>query len=223
MYAIIRSGGKQYRVEEGRSITVEKLAAEEGSMVELVDVLMIAEDGEVTIGTPVIEGARVLADVEEQGKHKKIIVFKYKSKVRTRKKTGHRQRFTRLGVKEILRPGQQAKEEAKTPRRRAKTEEPPVEEPQAAVAAAEAPVAAAPAPAAAPPSVEAPAAPKPRTRRKAETAESTEAPATKPARKRAPRKTTAKDTGKAPAAKDDAKPKPARKRAPRKTTAKETE
>lgn len=216
MYAIVRSGGKQYRVEEGRSITVERLPAEEGSTVELVDVLLIAEDGEVTVGTPVIEGARVLADVEEQGKHKKIIVFKYKSKVRTRKKTGHRQRFTRLGVKEILRPGQQAKEEAKTPRRRRKAEEPPVEEPQAAaVEATEAPVAEAPIA----------AAPQRRTRRKAETAESTETAAKKPARKRTTtRKTTAKakDAGNAPAAKDDSKPKTARKRAPRKKTEKET-
>ena len=118
MYAIIRSGGKQYRVEEGRSVSVERLPADEGATVELGDVLLIADDGEVTVGAPVIEGARVLAQVEANGRAKKIVVFKYKAKVRTRKKTGHRQAFTRLAVREILRPGQQSKEAAKPKRRR---------------------------------------------------------------------------------------------------------
>ena len=75
MYAIVRTGGKQYRVEEGRAITVERLPAEEGSTVELGEVLLIADDGEVTIGTPLIEGARVLAQVETNGRAKKIICF----------------------------------------------------------------------------------------------------------------------------------------------------
>ena len=119
MYAIVRTGGKQYRVEEGRTLSVELLPAEEGSVVELKDVLLIADDGEVTVGTPVIDGARVLADVEAHGRDKKIIVFKYKSKVRTRKKTGHRQHLTRLAVTEILRPGQESKA-AKPKRSRAK-------------------------------------------------------------------------------------------------------
>ena len=121
MYAIVRTGGKQYRVEEGRSLDVERLPAEEGATVELGDVLLIAEDGSVTIGTPTIEGARVLAVVDQQGRGPKIIVFNYKNKVRTRKKQGHRQAFTRLTVQDILRPGQEAK--AKPPRaRRAKSE-----------------------------------------------------------------------------------------------------
>ena len=120
MYAIVRTGGKQYRVEEGRAITVERLPAEEGSTVELGEVLLIADDGEVTIGTPLIEGARVLAQVETNGRAKKIIVFKYRAKVRTRKKTGHRQNFSRLSVTEILRPGQQPKDEAKPKRSRRK-------------------------------------------------------------------------------------------------------
>src|SRR3972149_1633062 len=123
MYAIIRSGGKQYRVEEGRSVSVERLPADEGATVELGDVLLIVDDGEVTVGAPVIEGARVLAQVETNGRAKKIVVFKYKAKVRTRKKTGHRQAFTRLAVQEILRPGQQSKEAATPKRRRRKKAE----------------------------------------------------------------------------------------------------
>jgi large subunit ribosomal protein L21 len=115
MYAIVKTGGKQYRVEAGRSIEVERLPGQEGDSVELGEVLLIAENGDVTVGTPMIEGARVLAHVEQQGRAKKIIVFKYKSKVRTRKKTGHRQSFTRLAVQEILRPGEEAKVSRTTP------------------------------------------------------------------------------------------------------------
>lgn len=221
MYAIVRTGGKQYRVEEGRSITVERLPAEEGATVELGEVLLIADDGEVTVGTPVIEGARVLATVEELGKRPKVVVFKYKAKVRTRKKTGHRQPFTRLAVKEILRPGQVSKEEAKPKRarRRKAEEEAPAEAPQAAVEAVETPaIEAAPVAEAPAAEAEAPAAPKRRTpaRRKTETADTTKAPARKrtPARKTAAK---AKETGAAPAAKT------ARQRAARKTTKKETE
>ena len=137
MYAIVRSGGRQHRVEEGRTITVDRLSAEEGAAVELGDVLLIADDGQVTVGTPTVEGARVLAQVEAHGRDKKIIVFKYKSKVRTRKKTGHRQRFTRLAVQEILRPGQQPKaaEKPKRRRRSAKGGETPTAEMAAEAAA----------------------------------------------------------------------------------------
>jgi len=129
MYAIVRTGGKQHRVEEGRALLVERLPAEEGSTVELGDVLLIADDGQVTLGTPTIDGARVLADVETHGRAKKIIVFKYKSKVRTRKKTGHRQHFTKLAVREILLPGQEAKA--------VEPEEAPAGAPEAAEAVAE--------------------------------------------------------------------------------------
>jgi len=116
MYAIVKTGGKQYRVEEGRPVTVERLPVEEGETTELRDVLLIADDGEVTVGSPTIEGARVVAQVEAHGRGKKIIVFKYKPKVRTRKKTGHRQAFTLLTVQEILRPGQEPKAVAKPKR-----------------------------------------------------------------------------------------------------------
>jgi large subunit ribosomal protein L21 len=177
MYAIVRSGGKQHRVEEGRAFNVERLPAEEGATVELGEVLLIADDGEVTVGTPVIEGARVLAQVEAHGRDKKIVVFKYKAKVRTRKKTGHRQHFTRLAVTDILRPGQKPKTAAKPKRKRRTKAAEASEEPPAAEATDETPVAEAkPAGVAPEPSVaDAPAtgkaSPKRRTRRKAAEAE----------------------------------------------------
>lgn len=133
MYAIVRTGGKQYRVEEGRSFDVELLKAKEGASVELDNVLLIADDGDVTVGTPIIEGARVMADVESHGRQPKIVVFKYKSKVRTRKKTGHRQHFTRLAVTEILRAGETSK--AAKPKRKTRKAA------SAEVAGADAPVA----------------------------------------------------------------------------------
>jgi large subunit ribosomal protein L21 len=194
MYAIVRTGGKQHRVEAGRPVVVERLPAEEGATVQLDDVLLIADDGQVTIGTPTIEGARVLAEVEAHGRAPKIIVFKYKAKVRSRKKTGHRQSFTRLVVREILRPGEEAKTEPK-PRRRARAEEAEAAEEAVeapATEAIEAPVAepeaeAAPkrrprrpaGPKAA--EAEAEAEPKPRARRKAPEAQPPEKP---PARRR---------------------------------------
>ncbi|HEY8173292.1 MAG TPA: 50S ribosomal protein L21 [Dehalococcoidia bacterium] len=121
MYAIVKTGGKQYRVEAGRTLEVERLPQGEGETVELGEVLMIAADGNVTIGTPMIDGARVLASVESHGKAPKIVVYKYKNKVRTRKKTGHRQRFTRLTVEQILMPGEEAKA-AKPKARKAQAE-----------------------------------------------------------------------------------------------------
>jgi large subunit ribosomal protein L21 len=81
---------------------VERLATEEGSTIELDRVLLIADGEKVKVGTPIVEGAKVVAEVVAEGKGKKIIVFKYKPKVRYRKKTGHRQIYTRLAIKEIL-------------------------------------------------------------------------------------------------------------------------
>ena len=193
MYAIVKTGGKQYRVEAGQSVEVERLPAAEGDTIELGEVLLIAENGNVTVGTPLIEGARVLALVEQQGRAKKIIVLKYKSKVRTRKKTGHRQSFTRLTVEEILRPGEEAKTARPKPARVAAADA--VEEEVVAAEVAE-PVAAAP-----PEEVETPkrrirraapkpektpaeaAAPKPRVRRAAPAAEKKPAKAERAAAK----------------------------------------
>ena len=104
-YAIVATGGKQFRVRTSQVINVELLPVEKGKDIELSPVLMIADGEEVIIGTPAIEGAKVIATCIEQGKGHKIIVFRYKSKVRERRKTGHRQPYTRLLIKEIIKPG----------------------------------------------------------------------------------------------------------------------
>ena len=105
IYAIVRSGGKQYRVEVGSKIEVERLKAAEGDKVELVDVLLLADGKNVTAGNPMVAGAKVTAQVVEHGRSPKAVVFKYKAKVRYRRRTGHRQSFTRLAVEEIVAPG----------------------------------------------------------------------------------------------------------------------
>ena len=101
MYAVIRAGGKQHRVEPGDTFKVEKLDGEVGSTVELKDVLMVGEDGKVTVGSPLIPEAKVQATVLEQDRNKKIIVFKKKRKKQYRRTRGHRQAYTQLRVEEI--------------------------------------------------------------------------------------------------------------------------
>jgi large subunit ribosomal protein L21 len=98
MYAIFVTGGKQYRVQEGDSIYVEKLEAEVGAEVTFDQVLLAGEK----VGTPVVEGAKVVATVEKQGRSPKIIVFKMKPKKNYRKKQGHRQAYTKVLIKEII-------------------------------------------------------------------------------------------------------------------------
>ena len=100
---IVSTGGKQYKVSPGETIEVERLPAAEGSTIELDKVLLIADGKKLTVGTPTVEGAKVVAEVLGEGKRDKIIVFKYKPKVRYRRKKGHRQIYTRLAIKEILR------------------------------------------------------------------------------------------------------------------------
>ncbi len=102
MYAIVETGGKQYRVAEGQVIDVEKLSAPEGATVSLDRVLMVADGGDVRVGTPVVEGARVEATVLDHAKGRKIRVFKYKPKIRYRRRAGHRQSYTRLRIERIL-------------------------------------------------------------------------------------------------------------------------
>ena len=102
MYAVIETGGKQYKVENGDVVFVEKLEATEGSKVELDKVLLISNDGNLSTGKPYVDGAKVEATVLEQGKGKKIIVFKYKAKKNYRKKQGHRQPFTKVKVGKIV-------------------------------------------------------------------------------------------------------------------------
>lgn len=119
-YAIVETGGKQYRVEPGKSIVVEKLNGEEGSTIELERVLLVSDDSSTTIGKPLVDGAKVLAEVESQAKGDKIIVFKYKPKVRYSVKNGHRQRLTKLAIKEIVTGGAKAAapKKAAAPRRK---------------------------------------------------------------------------------------------------------
>ena len=101
MYAIIKTGGKQYRVQEGDSIFVEKLNADVDSNVVFDQVLAVVNDGDVEVGTPVIEGAKVTAKVLAQGKEKKVLVFKYKAKSNYRRRQGHRQPFTKVAIEKI--------------------------------------------------------------------------------------------------------------------------
>ncbi|GAB4115906.1 MAG: 50S ribosomal protein L21 [Candidatus Caldatribacteriota bacterium] len=101
MQAVIATGGKQYWVKEGDIIKVEKIKQEKGEIVEFDQVLMVNKDGEYIVGQPLVEKAKVSGKVIRQGKAKKIIVFKYKAKTRYRKKTGHRQPFTEVLIKEI--------------------------------------------------------------------------------------------------------------------------
>lgn len=109
---------------EGQTIEVERLEAAEGATVELDRVLLIADGDNVTVGKPAIDGARVLATVKQNGRGEKIIVFKYKPKVRYRRKNGHRQLYTSLGINNILPPGAEAPKPVKkrTTRRKKKEE-----------------------------------------------------------------------------------------------------
>lgn len=101
MYAIIATGGKQYKVEEGDILFVEKLEVEVESQFELTEVLAVSKDGQLTVGLPLVENAKVLASVVKHGKAKKIIVFKYKRKKDYRKKQGHRQPYTQIKIEKI--------------------------------------------------------------------------------------------------------------------------
>ena len=101
MYAVLTTWGKQYRVQEGDVLFVEKLNAEVDSTVELTEVLAVAKDGEIKVGAPVVEGAKVVAKVLAQGKAKKVVVFKYKRKKDYRRKNGHRQPYTKIVIEKI--------------------------------------------------------------------------------------------------------------------------
>ncbi len=101
MYAIIETGGKQYRVEEGETIFIEKVKAADGEVVAFEKVLMISGDEGLTVGRPYIENAKVEATILKTGKQKKVIIFKYKAKKDYRKKQGHRQPFTQVKIDKI--------------------------------------------------------------------------------------------------------------------------
>ena len=101
MYAIIATGGKQYKVAEGDVIRVEKLGVDAGESVTFDQVLVVSNDAELKIGTPVVDGASVTATVVKEGKAKKVIVYKYKPKPGYHKKNGHRQLFTEVKIEKI--------------------------------------------------------------------------------------------------------------------------
>ncbi len=101
MYAVIRDRGAQYRVEEGQTLDVALMDAEPGTEVVIDEVLMVGDSDDVKIGTPLVADARVIAEVVGEVRGEKIVVFKYKPKKRYRRRTGHRQDYTRLAIKAI--------------------------------------------------------------------------------------------------------------------------
>lgn len=120
IYALIETGGKQYKVEPGQIIDVDRIIGKAGEPVELNKVLLIADGERTVVGKPTIEGAKVFATYKEEVKGDKVIVFKYKSKVRYRNKTGHRQIFSKLEIDKIVESGTGAGDATKKVRRRKK-------------------------------------------------------------------------------------------------------
>lgn len=98
MYAVIKTGGKQYRVVEGQTLKVEKIQAEEGTSVEIPEVLMVADGDQITLGTPYVSGGKVTATVTSQGRGPKIEIVKFRRRKHHRKHMGHRQDFTELQI-----------------------------------------------------------------------------------------------------------------------------
>ncbi|HYA86607.1 MAG TPA: 50S ribosomal protein L21 [Nitrospirota bacterium] len=102
MYAVINTGGKQYKVAPGDIVRVESLDAKEGDTVELKDVFMVADGDKVSVGKPSLSSAKVMAEVVEQGRGEKLLIFKHRRRKGFRKTTGHRQNYTAIKVKEII-------------------------------------------------------------------------------------------------------------------------
>lgn len=101
MFAVIKTGGKQYRVQEGQTLKVEKLAVEEGKAVEFNDVLLVSDGTDVKIGAPVVEGAKVTAEVVSHGRGDKVKILKFRRRKHSMKRMGHRQWFTEVKVTAI--------------------------------------------------------------------------------------------------------------------------
>lgn len=101
MFAIIRTGGKQYKVQPNTRLTVEKIEGDVGATFDITDVLMIADGDQTTMGAPVIEGAKVIAEILEQGRGEKVIIFKKRRRQNYRRKNGHRQMQTTIKITDI--------------------------------------------------------------------------------------------------------------------------
>jgi len=145
MYAVVSSGGKQYRVEPGSTLTIERLAAEAGATLTFDRVLLIGDGDEVTVGTPVVTGASVSATVLGEELGPKLVIFKFKQKVKYRRRTGHRQHLMRVRIDAITADGKsttaKAEPEAKAeaaPKARSARKAPAESEPKATAEAGEA-------------------------------------------------------------------------------------
>lgn len=217
MFAVIKTGGKQYRVAAGDEIRVEKLEGATGDTMSLGDVLMLGSDAGVTVGSPIVEGAQVIGELLDTNRAKKIIVFKKRRRQNYRRKAGHRQWGTIVRIAEIVEPGSKAKTALKSTTAAPKA----AEAPKAKAAAKKA---AAPKAEAAPKKAATKKAPAKKAAAKTETETTAKkAPAKKaPAKKAAAPKTEAKKAPakKAPAKKAAATKKPATKKAAPKTTGK---
>jgi large subunit ribosomal protein L21 len=104
MYAVIRTGGKQYRVSADEVVKIEKIAAEDGALVEFTEVLMLGDSDQPKVGTPTIAGAKVVAEVVAQERAEKVIAFKKRRRKNSRRKRGHRQHLTTVRIKDIIGP-----------------------------------------------------------------------------------------------------------------------
>ena len=169
MYAVIETGGKQYRVEVGTELEVELLDAEPGNTITLDRVLLVADGDDASIGQPVVANAAVSAEVLRQMRGEKTISFKYRPKARSRVKKGHRQELTVLRVSDITLDGKSAAKAAKKAEDDARTERARLEEAAAKQAAADAALAAKLSAKSAESEAEAETKPAPKTRAKAET------------------------------------------------------
>ena len=104
MYAVIQTGGKQYRVEPGQTLSVEKLPGELGDTVNFEDVLLVSDEDKVAVGRPMVKGAKVTAEIVEHGKDKKVIVYKFQRRKNYRRRYGHRQLYTSVKINEVVAP-----------------------------------------------------------------------------------------------------------------------
>jgi large subunit ribosomal protein L21 len=222
MYAVIETGGKQYRVEVGTELEVELLDAEPGKTITVGRVLLVADGDDASIGRPVVDGAAVSAEVVRQGRGEKVIAFKYGPKTRRRVKKGHRQELTTLRISDITLNGKSAATSAAKAASDAKTERQRLEEAAAAQAAKDAELAAKLAASSKAPTKKAETAkpkaePKPKAEAKPKATAKPKAAAEKPAAKTSTPRAKAADADK-PAAKPAAKKSPAKPRTTKKDT-----